>query len=496
MPDVLRLFSSELLPNFRLADVIDIALVAAFMYVLITWVRESTSRSASRRTLAVVGTVAVVYAIAQMLELYLVEQLIEVLALVFAVAAGIAFQSDIRRLIDRFGAGGRNALSDRSSSASAVNTLVEACARMADQRTGALIALRGREPWDRYVEGGIRLDGVVSLPLLVSTFNPQAPGHDGAVLMQGNRVLKFGAHLPLSSRLPESSRYGGTRHAAAQGLSEHCDAFVIVVSEERGVVSFAHDGKLRPLSSAADLKGHLEAFWVEHYGDAQATTKAWYARRHIQTALLASATAVILWFAVAYRPEVRTRTFTVPVELRDLGPYVRLRDAGESEVRVTLTGPEQAFRLLDPTRLVATFDASGVNEGLEVFRVTEDVLNLPPDINLSSAQPDTFHVRSRRIDYLVPVVVDEMGELPDGVRLVGITTDPDSVRVVLTDTTAEAPDAIRLTTPVDLSTIRRTTTVQGALQPAPGTELPEGQSRTVNLRVEVEGPGTEGGRGS
>src|SRR5919106_5454924 len=118
-----------------------------------------------------------------------------------------------------------------------VDTLTEATAHMASLKTGALIAIRGREPWASQIHGGIELGGAVSAPLLYSIFNPDTPGHDGAVLIEDDRLTRFAAHLPLAEELPEVSRYGGTRHAAAVGLSQECDALVIVVSEERGTIS-------------------------------------------------------------------------------------------------------------------------------------------------------------------------------------------------------------------------------------------------------------------
>ncbi|MGM0459963.1 MAG: diadenylate cyclase [Bacteroidota bacterium] len=99
-----------------------------------------------------------------------------------------------------------------------------------------------------------------------------APGHDGAVLSDGQRILKFGVHLPLSTNLHKLSR-SGTRHTAALGLSEQCDALVIVVSEERGAISIAQNGQIKELESHSDLKKHLDDFWAENYQSDSASFK-------------------------------------------------------------------------------------------------------------------------------------------------------------------------------------------------------------------------------
>ena len=109
-----------------------------------------------------------------------------------------------------------------------------------------------REPIESHVEGGIALDGRLSEPLLLSLFDPSSPGHDGAVILRGAQIERFAVHLPLSVNRAALGP-GGTRHAAALGLSERCDAICIVVSEERGTVSVARDGLLRVLARPQDL---------------------------------------------------------------------------------------------------------------------------------------------------------------------------------------------------------------------------------------------------
>lgn len=119
---------------------------------------------------------------------------------------------------------------------------MNAASKLGEMRTGALIAVKGAEPWDHHMQGGIELGGAISLPLLFSLFDHRTPGHDGALLIEGNRVTKFAVQLPLAPIPPHVIRYGGTRHAAGLGLAEVCDAFIVVVSEERGTISLAHDG--------------------------------------------------------------------------------------------------------------------------------------------------------------------------------------------------------------------------------------------------------------
>lgn len=376
----------------RWADMVDVALAAGFFFVIISWLRRSVSRGA----LIVVAAVAVVYVLARLMSLYLMEMLIRGLFVVFLLASVVVFQADIRRFIDRVGAwsrgAGGNSGGDRGGSA-AVDTLAEAAFRMGNDRTGALIAVRGHEPWERHVEGGVRLGGRLSLPLLYSLFHHHSPGHDGAMLLEGGTVASFGAHLALSTNLSSESPYG-TRHAAALGLSEVCDALIIVVSEERGEVSVAQDGRLAQVDSASELKRRLSDFWTTHYEDrADGARPAWWNRRTLQTAALSASLAALAWLLFAHQSETVYRTVEVPVEFRNLPDGWAAEEPEPAAVQVTLSGSAQAFQLLDVSNLVLSFNLEDVRAGEMELVVEEGDLNLPDNIGLYRAEPGSVVIQ-------------------------------------------------------------------------------------------------------
>src|SRR5262245_46451357 len=114
--------------------------------------------------------------------------------------------------------------------------LVRTLSDLAKEHGGALMVIRGNDPLEQDITGGIPLDGKLSGPLLKSIFDPHSPGHDGAVLVEQDSITRFAAHLPLSKNLTQLTNVG-TRHSAALGLAELTDALCIVVSEERGTIS-------------------------------------------------------------------------------------------------------------------------------------------------------------------------------------------------------------------------------------------------------------------
>ena len=132
-----------------------------------------------------------------------------------------------------------------------IATLAGALLRLARAHIGALVVVPGREPVERHLLGGIALDAAISEELLLSIFDPRSPGHDGAVLVQGDRLGRFAVLLPISEDHPHLGP-GGTRHAAARGLAERCDALCVVVSEERGTVAVASAGELQVLETHPD----------------------------------------------------------------------------------------------------------------------------------------------------------------------------------------------------------------------------------------------------
>lgn len=151
--------------------------------------------------------------------------------------------------------------SGRQEARHVVDDIVQAADALAAKRVGALMALERTAGLRHYAELGVPLDALVSSDLLESLFHPYSPLHDGAVFIQGNRVVAAGCFLPLS-RNPELGRKLGTRHRAALGLSEETDAVVLVVSEESGRISLAVEGQMESPLDRNALRRRLLELWT------------------------------------------------------------------------------------------------------------------------------------------------------------------------------------------------------------------------------------------
>lgn len=466
--------------NIRIVDVLDVTIITIFLYIVLNWLRQS----ASRQSLFSFAILLAIYAIARISGMYLTELLIEGLFIVILIGIVVVFQSDIRRLIDRLGSWSWFRKSSKPASDIATSIITEATAKMAEKKTGALIVIKGKESWERHIHGGIELNGRVTIPLLHSIFNKYAPGHDGAVLMEGNYITKFGVHLPLSTNLHKMTR-GGTRHTAALGISEHCDALVVVVSEERGVISIAKDGQIYELESSSDLKKYLDDFWNQHYQSNTSSFKQWWKKRSLRTAIAAIVLSLVLFISFGYQSGTVYRTYEVPIEYRNLkSSNIIMQDSIPVQARITLSGPEQAFRTLDKNQLVVSFDLSSEDVEDGELRITPEDLNLPADLQFYEASPSTLNLQPRHLARVkLPVNIPRSGKLRPGLKLLSITPSPKRVEV-LTDTTKSVPDSIYTDT-LNLNSIQTSTTIQKRLQLEDDMRLPDNTSHQVYVKINV-----------
>ena len=181
--------------------------------------------------------------------------------LVFAVI--VLFQSDIRRALAHFGrAPFFRYLAKAESAEESIEELVMAAGLLSAQRIGAIIAIERQIGLRNYIEGGIRLDAVLTYDLLLSSFLPTSPLHDGAVIVQEDRVAAAACFLPLTVN-PKLSKELGSRHRAAIGLTEENDSVAIVVSEETGIVSIAVEGRIERGLDRELLRARLRALVLQ-----------------------------------------------------------------------------------------------------------------------------------------------------------------------------------------------------------------------------------------
>jgi diadenylate cyclase len=236
-------------------DALDVAIVAVFFYQVLVLIRGT--RAVQMAVGA--GFVTALFFLSRWLELESVNWLIRNAAGYIVFAVIVLFQADIRRALAHFGRAPFLRYFTRASSTDeAIEELVVAVANLSTHRVGALIVIERQIGLRNYIEGGIPLDATITYDLLASIFQTTSPLHDGAVIVQADRIAAAACFLPLSVD-PKVSRQLGTRHRAALGLTEENDAVAVVVSEETGVISIAINGRLEREFTPDTLRHRLDA---------------------------------------------------------------------------------------------------------------------------------------------------------------------------------------------------------------------------------------------
>jgi diadenylate cyclase len=243
------------------SDMLDITIVSCLIYFILRWFQQT------KAVFVAIGIFifTLVYLVARHTHMYVTTWIFQGFFAVFVLALVIIFQEELRSFFERLAVW---SLRRRRGRAVAhlqpehVEVLVQSLGHFAREQIGALIVLKGQDPLERHVDGGVDLDGEVSSPLLNSLFDPHSLGHDGAIVIERNRLVRFGSHLPLSKEFQKLTGLG-TRHAAALGLSERTDALCIVVSEEKGIISIARNANIVPVQDLPSLEAHISAFLHE-----------------------------------------------------------------------------------------------------------------------------------------------------------------------------------------------------------------------------------------
>lgn len=240
MPDLAGAVG-DAIDRLSVSAVIDILIVSVSVYWLLLLIRGTTAMTVLRG--AVVLLVGA-FLLSRALDLLVVNWLLRNSVTGIVIAMAIVFQPEIRRALERLGRTGLRTSLRREERLHTVDTVVRAAARLARQGRGALIVLERETGLQEVIDTGVPLGADLSAELLGTIFVGNSPLHDGAVVVRLDRVVAAGCTLPLSET-PLPAEYG-MRHRAALGITERTDAVVVVVSEERGEMSLASNGRMLP----------------------------------------------------------------------------------------------------------------------------------------------------------------------------------------------------------------------------------------------------------
>lgn len=252
--------SLGVLRNLDLVSVIDILLVALIFYLFLRLFQGTQAVQLLRGMILLFLVVSILSSVFQLRAFtWLIRNSIPALL----VAIPVIFQPELRRALERLGRTGAlmGVRRQEEMISHIIEEIVDACEAMADRRHGALIVLERATGLQDYIETGTPLNARVSSILLQAIFYPNAPLHDGAVIIRDDRIAAAQVVLPLSEHVSAYSGHLGTRHRAALGISEQTDALAIIVSEETGIISVAQNGHMIRRLGKERLENVLRSFY-------------------------------------------------------------------------------------------------------------------------------------------------------------------------------------------------------------------------------------------
>lgn len=252
--------------HISLVDILDIIMVAGIIYVVFRWIRGS---SAMNIFVAII-ILLLVRILASAIGMKMISTVLGTIIDVGAIALIVIFQPEIRKFLYNMGRRAGSTIDKRSGFLEKIlpkkqetplenhdiAEIAEACKQMAAQKTGALIIVRRNQNLEDIISSGDRIDAEISHRLIMNIFFKNSPLHDGAMVIGDGRIVAARCTLPITDRTDIPASFG-MRHKAAIGLSEQSDAYVIVISEQTGAISFVHEGEVTKIESINNLKLRL-----------------------------------------------------------------------------------------------------------------------------------------------------------------------------------------------------------------------------------------------
>ena len=252
------------IPAMRPTNVVEILIISVLIYYILIWIRDTRAWTLLKGVLVIFAFVLFAYVFNMSTILWLFQNLISVII----ISLFVLFQPELRRALEQLGrkniltsvfsigSGGSDDLQEAKTQEKTKSEIIRACMEMSKARTGALIVIEQDVRLSEYERTGIFLDSLVSSQLLINIFEHNTPLHVGAVFVRNNRIVAATCYLPLSDNMLLSKELG-TRHRAGVGISEVSDSVTLIVSEETGMISIAHDGMLFRGLNAEELREQL-----------------------------------------------------------------------------------------------------------------------------------------------------------------------------------------------------------------------------------------------
>lgn len=379
-------------PSFDLRSILDILIVAILVFLVLTLIRKT------RAMPMFIGVIflGAVYLLSIFLKLQLTLSIFNSLISALLIILAVVFQKELRRFFEFIGLMGlRRRLF--APAESTVKTILQAVHYLAERRIGTLLIFPGRENIYRHIEGGILLNGRLSLPLLLSIFDPSSPGHDGAAIIENDNIRRFAAHLPLADNIEEVKKFG-TRHRAALGLAERTDALAVVVSEEKGTISIAYNKHLTTLANDTELELRLRKFFEQTFPKEKISSYRKWLGANFARIIASLLISFALWLLFTFQISVIQKKLTIPIEFKNLGNEYVVDNYTPNEISVIFSGLDRDFSSIDEQNLKTLIDLSNLQPGWQKVDIKNSSINFPSSLTLIKIDPTNIKIHISKME--------------------------------------------------------------------------------------------------
>jgi uncharacterized protein (TIGR00159 family) len=356
----------------------DFVVLVCALYVVLRWARNAR---ATRLALAALGCYFLSLS-ARRFDLIVTGWVLLVAAVLMGFSILLAFQAEFRSTVLRL-----ESLFRRTGAAPSRDTeraLAESAFELSALGLGALIVIRRRDVLEEITRVGTPFGARVSPQVLLAIFQKASPLHDGAAVVEGDRIVSVNVVLPLSRRFNLPVQYG-TRHRAALGITEYGDATAIVVSEETSEVRLVSRGSMSVMDSPGELMAQLRAYAKPRDGVGVVLRRVILGDPGLKAAAVAF--GLLIWMATYVGPTTVVRTVDVPIEFRGLPGGLHIAKQSTEHIEAELRGSAWMLDSLERGPFVARLDLTGAREGERRIPVSAIDLDLPPGVAADRISP-------------------------------------------------------------------------------------------------------------
>ena len=458
-------------------DIILIATIIFFLY-------RTLKATGTWKIVAGIMVAGVMFLIARLLGLKGIEWIYSNVSPILLLTIIILFQPELRKIFERAASIRRKEIGSEGTKLSFV--IGDVVFALANKKRGALIVFPGKESIKAWTSEGIPLDATPSFPILMSIFDPNSPGHDGAVVIENGKILSFGVKLPLSESDKLSDEFG-TRHHAGLGLSEVTDALVIAVSEERGTVTLFHEGIIEKIKDKNELPAKILTHW-KNTASYQLFNQNEQNRGKVTKQIITSFLLAFLFWSTVVLTQIELKEMScfVPVEYVAKPKNFTIVGEKANEIKLDLLGTATDINNVNPTQLRVTVSLETILPGENEIVVNEEMINLPQHVKIIEARPRILELNAVELKEIDAIVKPQLiGAIPTGFEIVNIKVNPEFVKVLAPVDEVQNIEVFLLTTPIYLENIRQNMKLFCSLVMPQNLQLIENSLLTVEVNFEI-----------